>query len=161
MVAHPPSAPSSTSDELIVMENDPGPFCGRCDTVKLTVSSDGRAWIEHGYWAGNYRDRRVERRLEHVLPANLARFREHLRPYRPRGEISLQEKPACDVLWYDVDGVRVEWRDANRTDRLILNFGCDPAVHRRLAEALRVAPDLLGIPTLKMPWNQWLVATPS
>jgi hypothetical protein len=160
-VPPPPIAPLVASDELITMENEPGPFCGRCDNVKITALSDGRVWIEHGYWAGRYRDWRVERRLEHALPENFARFREALRPHRPRGELALQEKPPCETFWNDVDGARVEWRDANGTDRLILNFGCDPASKRAMADALRAAPNLLGIATLKIPWGQWVATTPS
>lgn len=47
---------------LITYETSPGPFCGRCDTLKLTVASDGRVWIEHGWWAGAYSDWTINRR---------------------------------------------------------------------------------------------------
>ena len=160
-VPRSPTAPSGVSDQLITLENEPGPFCGRCDNVKITALSDGRVWMEHGYWAGNYRDWRVERRLEQVLPERFARFREALRPYRPKGELALQDKPPCKTFQPDVGGARVEWKDATGEDKLILNFGCDPEGKRAMADSVRAAPDLLGIAALKMPWGQWVEATRS
>ena len=160
-VPQPLTAPPEENGQLITLENEPGPFCGRCDNVKITALSDGRVWIEHGYWAGSYRDWRVERRLEHVPRERFARFREALRPYRPKGELALQEKPPCETFWHDVDGARVEWKDATGADKLILNFGCDPESKRPMADAVRAAPDLLNLATLKMPWGQWVATTPS
>jgi hypothetical protein len=160
-VSRPPTAPLAASEELITLENEPGPFCGRCDNVKITALSDGRVWIEHGYWAGRYRDWRVERRLEHVSLESFTRFREALRPHRPSGELVLQGKPPCETFWNDLDGVRVEWRDGAKSDKLILNFGCDLETKQAMAEALRTAPDALGIATLKLPWGQWVATTPS
>jgi hypothetical protein len=116
-------------------------------------------WIDHGYWAGRYSNWRIERRLEQVYPQNFANFRNRLRAFRPRGELALQGKPACETFWNDVDGVRVEWRDAAGADMLLLNFGCDPNAKHDMAEALRSAPDLLGIASLKMPWGQWAASS--
>jgi hypothetical protein len=160
-VPRAPTGPLAAGDELITLENESGPFCGRCDTVKITALSDGRVWIEHGYWAGRYRDWRVERRLEQVPRENFERFREHLRPYRPSGELLLQGKPACDTFWSDVDGVRVTWRGTTGNDKLVLNFGCDPEKMRAMAEALRAASGALGIRTLQLPWGQSVATTPS
>jgi len=145
---------------LITIESEPGPFCGRCDTVKIRALSDGQIWIEHGYWAGHYRDWRVERRHIHGSPERFAHFRGALLPYRPSGTLSLREKPPCETLWNDADGARVEWKDAGRTDKLLLNFGCDPETRKAMADAVRAAPDLLGIARLKMPWGQWVATTP-
>jgi hypothetical protein len=162
-VSGPPKAdqPLLTGQELISIENDTGPFCGRCDSVKVTARSDGHVWIEHGYWAGHYRDWTVERRVEQTSPANFERLRDRLRPYRPNGNLELQSKPPCETFWNDVDGVRVEWRDSLRDDKLIFNFGCDPDARRAMADALRGAPAALEIPSLKMPWGQWVATTPS
>ncbi len=60
-----------------------------------------------------------------------------------------------------MDGVRVEWKDGTASDKLILNFGCDPQAKQAMAEALRAAPNVLGISTLKLPWGQWVATTPS
>jgi hypothetical protein len=143
------------------MESHPGPFCGRCDSVKITVLSDGHVWIEHGYWRGDYRDWTVNRRRERVSVESFALFRERLRAHRPNGELVLRGKPPCETFWHDVDEVWVEWRDRRRADKLIFNFGCDPETRRGIAEALRAAPDALGIPTLKLPQGQWLAISPS
>ncbi|WP_428682572.1 hypothetical protein [Sphingopyxis sp.] len=129
--------------------------------VKITAVSDGRVWIEHGYRTGKYRGWRLERQLEYVTPDKFARFVQALRPYRPKGELSLQDRPACQALWNDMDGVRVAWIDANGTDKLIFNFGCDTDSNRKMADALRAAPDLLGLASLKMPWGQWVATSQS
>lgn len=158
-VPAPPTSPLAMGQELITIENEPGPFCGRCDTMKVTASSDGRVWIEHGYWAGHYTDWTKERRLERVPISNFLRFRDQLARYRPRGVLALNQKPPCETFWNDIDGARVEWRDSNRDDKLFLNFGCDPDGKRIIAETVRAAPDLLGISTLKMPWGQWVATS--
>lgn len=160
-VPRPPTMPLARGEVLIKLENEPGPFCGRCDNVRITALSDGRVWIEHGFWQGKYRNWRVERRLVQTTPERFASFREALSPYRPKGELSLQDKPPCHTFWFDVDGVRVEWQDASGTDRLLLNFGCDPESNRAMADALRAAPDLLGIARLRIPWGQWSATAPS
>lgn len=154
-----PTVPPAAGDELIIIRNEPGPFCGRCDSVKVVALSDGRVWVEHGYWAGKYRNWRVERRLEQASPQSFARFREHLIPFRPHGQLVLDDKPPCETFWHDVDGVRVEWRDSNGADTLIFNFGCDPKTKQAMAAALKAAPDLLGIDSLKIPWGQWVVTS--
>jgi hypothetical protein len=156
----PPTVPIATGGQLITVENEPGPFCGRCDTVKVTALSDGRVWIEHSYWAGHYTDWTVERQRERVPVENFARFRDQLSRYRPRGVLALNDKPPCDTFWNDIDGVRVEWRDGANSDKLFLNFGCDPQGKRAMVEAVKSAPGLLGISTLKMPWGQWVATTP-
>lgn len=156
----PPTAPLNAGGSLITVESESGPFCGRCDKVKITALSDGQIWMEHGYWAGPYRDWRVERQHIQGAPERFARFRDALLPYRPTGTLALQDQPPCTTLWNDVDGARVEWKDAKGSDKLLLNFGCDPETRRAMADAVRAAPDLLGIATLKMPWGQWVATTP-
>jgi hypothetical protein len=113
--------------------------------VKVTAQSDGRVWIEHGYWEGRYTDWTVERRLEHVPIGNFAKFRDQLSRFRPHGVLALNQKPPCKTFWNDVDGVRVEWRDQASDDKLFLNFGCDPQENRAMADAVKSAPELLGL----------------
>lgn len=161
IVPAPPVRPIAEGDELITLENEPGPFCGRCDSVKLTALSDGRVWIEHSYWAGRYQDWTTERKLVRVPTASFQRFRDHLSRYRPHGVLALNQKPPCATFWNDVDGARVAWLDRTGQDKLFLNFGCDPEAKKAEIEALKSAPALLGISTLRMPWGQWLATSPS
>ena len=136
---------------LVLPAQRPSPANQRRVAIRLTAP----------FWQGKYRNWRVERRLVQTTPERFASFREALSPYRPKGELSLQDKPPCHTFWFDVDGVRVEWQDASGTDRLLLNFGCDPESNRAMADALRAAPDLLGIARLRIPWGQWSATAPS
>lgn len=152
--------------ELISIENEPGPFCGRCDSVKVTAYSDGRALIEHSYWTDpeckgvdcNLVTQRYPRR---ITSDQFRHFRDQLQPFRPVGRATFQDKPPCRTLLYDVDGVRVQWRGAGPDAELVFNFGCDPQDRRDIAKALREAPAKLGIPKLWMPWDQWTIASPA
>lgn len=127
--------------------------------MTITALSDGRVWIEHGYYAGSYSDWTTDRRRVRISPERFATFREHLRPYRPHGELDLYGQPACAIFWNDVDGARVIWRDAAGSDKLVFNFGCDPETRLKEAQALRAASDLLGIADLKLPWGQWVATS--
>lgn len=159
-VPTPPTRPILPDGQLITIENEPGPFCGRCDSIKVIGMDDGRVWIKHSYWAGRYTDWTTEWDMKRIAPENFAKFREKIRPYRPRGQRELQDKPPCTEFWTDMDGVRVEWRDASGNDNLILNFGCDHEANGTMANALRAAPSLLGIKGLKLPWGQSVATTP-
>lgn len=156
----PPASPAPPDGLLITLENQPGPFCGRCDNVKIIASSDGRVRIEHGYWLGKYSDWTVERSLRHVSLTVFAQFRDRLSSFRPSGTLSLNDQPQCKELATDFDGAEVQWRDATGNSRLILDFSCDPEARKAMANAIREAPNLLGISELKMPWGQWVASTP-
>lgn len=158
--APPPRSPPSPDGQLITLENRPGPFCGRCDNVKIIASSDGRVWIEHGYWLGQYSDWTVERSLRRVHVTAFAQFRDNLSPFRPNGTLSLNDQPQCSELSTDFDGAEVRWLDATGNSRLALDFSCDPKVREAMANTIRAAPKLLGISGLKMPWGQWVASTP-
>ncbi|MEZ6023764.1 MAG: hypothetical protein R3C16_10220 [Hyphomonadaceae bacterium] len=134
----------------VTFETYPGPFCGRCDTTKITVADDGRAWIEQGYWAGDYRDWRVTRREAQISAESLARFRARVDEYRPRGQLALDDQPPCQTFEADNSGINIAWRDERGADRLAYNFGCDSEVRRAMADALRTAPALLEVPGLRI-----------
>lgn len=155
----PPRSPPSPDGQLITLENQPGPFCGRCDNVKIIASSDGRVWIEHGYWLGQYSDWTVERSLRRVPLMVFAQFRDKLSPFRPNGTLSLNDQPQCAELSTDFDGAEVRWLDATGSSRLALDFSCDPKAREAMANAIREAPKLLGISGLKLPWGQWVAST--
>jgi hypothetical protein len=130
---------------LISYETESGPFCGRCDGTKLTVASDGRVWIEHGYWAGRYRDWTIERRQVKVSPEQFAAFQQRLEPYRPEGTLELNDQPQCEEFWTDMAGVRVSWRDGGKESRLLYNFGCNPTANAAMRDAINAAPSALNI----------------
>lgn len=134
----------------VAFETYPGPFCGRCDTTKITVGNDGRVWIEQGHWAGDYRNWRTTRREAEVSAETVSRFRARLDEYRPQGELALAEQPPCEAFTTDNSGVHITWRDEQGRDRLDYNFGCDWEARRAMAEALKTAPALLDIPGLRI-----------
>jgi hypothetical protein len=154
-----PRSPPSPDGQLITLENRPGPFCGRCDNVKIIASSNGRVWIEHGYWLGQYSDWIVERSSRRVPVIAFAQFREKLSPFRPNGTLSLNDRPPCTELSTDFDGAEVRWLDATGSSRLVYDFSCDPKARETMANAIREAPKLLGLDGLKMPWGQWVAST--
>ena len=128
-----------------MIESSQGPFCGRCETLKITASSTGQVWIERGYWAGEYSIWQVRRRRVRVAPARFAKLRDHLRPHRPQGELLLDRPETCSFFEDDLGGVRVEWRGGGVDSRLRYNYGCDGDTRRALADALRTALRPLGI----------------
>ncbi|PXA93024.1 hypothetical protein DMC47_23000 [Nostoc sp. 3335mG] len=136
---------------LISYETESGPFCGRCDSTKFSVGSDGRVWIEQGHWAGHYKQWTVYRRMVRVGPERADAFRRALEPYRPDGTLALNEQPPCKELWTDMGGISVSWIEGGKTSRLSYNFGCDPDVHAHMRAALAGAPATLGIKGLSSP----------
>lgn len=137
----------------VTFETYPGPFCGRCDTTKITVSNDGRVWIEQGHWAGDYRNWRSTRREAQVSAETVTRFRARLDEYRPEGELILADQPPCATFNTDNSGVHITWRDEQGEGRLDYNFGCEWEERRAMFEALKTAPALLAIPGLRV--REW------
>ncbi|WP_260582122.1 hypothetical protein [Sphingopyxis sp. PET50] len=133
---------------VIEWETESPPFCGRCDSLKLVVASDGRVWTEEGYWAGRYRDWRTTKRRFQVPPERVAAFRAQLQPYRPDGFFRLDQE-VCKTFWTDSGGFRIKWREEGREDSLIFDRGCDPAERASQAEDIMRAPRLLGIEGLE------------
>src|SRR5690242_3425587 len=88
--------------ERIVYETSPEPFCGRCETLKLAVWSDGHATIERGRWAGRYSAWTVRRQSLQVSPEQITQFRERLAPYRPIGSAEFRETPDCETYTNDL-----------------------------------------------------------
>lgn len=145
--------------ELISFEATPGFGCGRCDSFKIMAYSDGRVWIEHGYWAvekdGEYSDWQVTHRLDRVTPERFRRVRESLRPYRPDGTLSLGDEKSCEIYATDNGDLHVEWSGPRSDARLWIDTGC---VSRRLQptmDAVKAAPGKLGLRDLPEPWSRW------
>jgi hypothetical protein len=142
------AAPADT--EWLSIETSPGPFCGRCDTTKIIVAYDGRAWIEQGHWAGSYKNWRVVRREAQVEAEALASFRARLEAVRPDGVLALIDTPPCEEYWEDNSEVIVVWHDQRGESRLHYNFGCDPETRRDLRLTLRASPGDLRISDFHM-----------
>jgi hypothetical protein len=153
-----PKVPPSPTTELISYTTMPGPFCGSCDSVTITALSDGRVWIEHGYWAGEYKD--WEKTIQHtrVSAEQFARFRGLLMPYRPTGDLWLRDKPPCATFWTDMPELKIVWRGGGRDGSLWFNYGCDPATHEAMIKAFDEAPSALGIERIPRP--DWVATTP-
>lgn len=152
----PASLPGGT---LISYETESGPFCGRCDSTKLSVGSDGRIWIEQGHWAGRYEGWTVYRRMVKVGLKRADAFKRALEPYRPEGTLALNQQPPCKEFWTDMAGVRVSWIEGGKTSHLFYNFGCDPAAYKAMRSALDGAPSTLGIKGLSIPVNNGPAST--
>ena len=147
--------PFDETTEFISFETSPGPFCGKCNTTKLKVSYTGLAVIEQGYWRGDYDDWQVERKKVQVSAEALKNFQQHLEPFRPSGELYLDDTPPCDSFWTDNPEVTIVWQDAQAYSLLRYNFGCDREKRSDLAEALKEAPKLLEIPNMNIPEHGW------
>jgi hypothetical protein len=154
-----PAAPAAPDGEIITYETVPGPLCGRCDSIKIVALSDGYVWIEAGHWAATYRDWVVQRRRVRVSAERYARFRAQLAPYRPAGELLLDEHSRCEDFWTDMREVTIAWRGGGADARLRYNFGCDQATKAAMANALSGAPGLLGIRHLPNPLTDWTATT--
>lgn len=131
--------------EVIIYETSPGPMCGRCDTTKLTLAADGRIWVEHGYWAGEYRNWRTRVRVVQSTPEAFAQFRARLSPYRPVGRLWLRDADGCGTFLYDGSEVRLQWQGGPGRSELWFTDSCDPAVHAPMFEAVSLAIDSLGL----------------
>lgn len=136
---------SPSTGELIVYETVPGPFCGRCDSMKLTVTADGLVSVERGHWAGRYKDWRVSKQTLRATPAQAALFRSRLAPYRPSGSVHFNGPPHCKLLTSDLPEVSISWSQPGQMDRLTFDFGCDTNAMTAMREALRDAPTALGV----------------
>lgn len=131
--------------ERILYETRSGPFCGRCDSLKLTVSQDGQISVERGHWAGHYADWRIRKQSLRVPPEQTALFRQSLAPYRPTGTDRLDGPPHCATLTDDLPGISVTWYEVEREDHLWFDFACDAETHAAMWTALRDAPALVGV----------------
>ncbi len=137
--------------EWIAYETRPGPFCGDCYTVKVTVKYNGITFVEEGYWAGDYTDWQDSKRQTQLSVDKVVQFRQHLNEYRPLGELLLIDPDHCESYLTDHSEVIVDWQDAKGNSKLHYNFGCDPETRTSLANALKSALPLLGISNLRHP----------
>jgi hypothetical protein len=123
----------SDASEWIAFDEQPPPFCGRCDCTRLVALGDGRVLIERGHWEGNYKDWRVSRRFVQVSSEQYDRFRETLAPYKPvRNTV-----PDADCAAYltDQDGATVVWLDDGIEVSRVFDFGC--LDDRQMNDAIR------------------------
>lgn len=128
--------------EKIAFEPQPPPFCGRCETTNFVAVSDGRVWIERGYWVRDHKDWRVSRRLVHTSPEQFVLLRERLEPYKsPRSTGSSETD--CGSYISDNDGAIVTWSSNGVETRRVFDFGC--LDDREMNDAVRNAHDVLGI----------------
>ncbi|MGZ8370444.1 MAG: hypothetical protein ACXWVH_05250 [Caulobacteraceae bacterium] len=134
------------SIEMISYSAAPAPFCGRCESLDLTVSADGNLLIELGYWAGRYRDWRVRRARKRITAEQFKAFREILAPFRPIGARELREgSPFCETVLTDQGESSVRWVGGGPDASLKYDWGCDPERWRSLRDALRKAPKIVGV----------------
>ncbi|WP_343714027.1 hypothetical protein [Inquilinus sp.] len=154
---------SDSGVEQISFEAEPGFGCGRCDSFKIIAYSDGRVWIEHGYWAvekdGEYSDWQIVHRRDRVAPERFRRLRDDLLPYRPDGTVLLGDEASCRIYATDSGGLHVKWHGPSSDAHLRIDLGCVSETLQPTMNAVKVAPSKLGIPDLPEPWSQWAVAS--
>lgn len=121
-----------------------GPFCGACDSLKLTASEDGRVLVERGRFAEPGRRWRVTKTWARLTPDQFALFRSRLAEFRPTGSLVLDGPPNCRTWVSDSPEIRVIWREQGRADELTFSFGCDVATRSVMRETLRALPAELG-----------------
>lgn len=150
-IAPPPPAPPAepatpgSANAIVTFASTPGTQCGACETVKISVSPGGKVLIERGHFNGNNSDWRYRRYPARVAPDRAAAFAARLAAYRPQG----RQLAACTAPAGRDSGVIVEWFEMGRHDQLNVTFACDP----QIAEAMRSAPELLGLKQLDFPWK--------
>src|SRR5690606_29579020 len=83
----------------------------------------------------------VSTRLVAVSQDRIDAFSSQLSTVRPSGDL-LFDSRTCENGVPDQGEVTVLWTDDQRADRLVYDFGCD---RFDIAEAIRDAPELLGI----------------
>ncbi|WP_206241321.1 hypothetical protein [Novosphingobium terrae] len=145
----PPAAPAEaaapgSANAIVTFASTPGTHCGACETLKISVSPGGKVLIERGHFSGGS-DWRYRRYTARVKPEQAAAFSARLTAYRPQG----RQLAACTAPAGRDSGVVVEWFEMGRHDQLNVSFACNA----QIAEAMRSAPDLLGLKQLDFPWK--------
>ena len=155
-----PKLPASADGELISVTYEPGgPICAPCDSLEIVTTSDGRAIWTHGH--GTYREFVRDRHSLKFSPAQFQRWRARLAEFRPQGNLYFSansETKTCDVAYFDMPSRMIEWQDHQRTDRLVLDLGCDPEKHVKLLQFLDQFPSLMGINNPPKA-DQWVATT--
>jgi len=140
------SVPARQSAESITYDPEPPPWCGRCETRKVTVSADDTIEIEDGHWAGRYADWRVTRRSVQAELGTYARLKEALAPFRP----SVERIPQSDgefcagEFWSDSGGVVLTWAGPEGAVRRWITYGC--STDRPMNDAVQAARAALPLP---------------
>jgi Domain of unknown function (DUF6438) len=140
----PAQPPAAALDETIRYET--GPCFGACPVFSITVRPDGAGVFEGRRFTAVTGTRRFQ-----ATPAQLAAFAARLAPYRPaRGELRYEPgTPRCPRPVTDLPSVDIRWTGAGRAaGHLYFYFGCDPAAHKAMADALGNAPDALPVAAL-------------
>jgi hypothetical protein len=117
------------------------PFCGRCETRKVTVTADDSIWIEDGHWAGHYSDWRIRRRTIQGEPGTYARFRDALAPWR----VMVDRSPSYEGegCISDDGGAILTWATSSDSVRRSLDHGCpaDRVILDAVEAIVAVLPD--------------------
>jgi hypothetical protein len=110
-----------------------------CSEYRLEINSDGT-----GEFYTRLRAEAQVRRAFTATPQQFRDFAARLDPARPaRGEVRLAP-PNCQTNATDMSSVDINWTMADGSTRaLYLDYGCDMAKHRALANRLRSAPAAL------------------
>ena len=134
------SATPSPDLERITYDSQPPPFCGRCETRKITVGVDDSVWIEDGHWGGHYSNWRVRHRSIRGEPGTYDRFRDALAPWRPAAEaLPSYEDESC---LSDDSGAIITWATSSGAVRRVLDHGCpsDKAIQEVVDAAVARLP---------------------
>ena len=140
------TAPVTSLEGSVTYEiTSQGPFCfSRCEFLKFTALRSGEVRIERRSTNGR-RTTLTERQVLHVSPARLVAFLDALAPLRPSGKLRRDSEEVCKDFTSDLSEVQVTWTGLKAADQLTFNFGCELDSTASTRDALRHAPNLLGI----------------
>jgi hypothetical protein len=126
--------------ERIQIETDAGYCWGDCDWYRIEVRSNGKAtvWVYHN-------EDLVRRRWRTLTPQEFAAFEARLAPYRPVGDLFIDDdRDHCEKVATDMGGYHVQWDGRGSRSRLALNDGCIGKAVEPMRAALDSAVNSLG-----------------
>ncbi|MHA6719629.1 DUF6438 domain-containing protein [Sphingomonas sp. RS6] len=145
--ARPRPAPQPAPPPLAeTIRYEIGPCFGACPVFAITVKPEGT-----GVFEGRRFTAVSGTRAFRATPAQLAAFAARLAPYRPkRGELRYEPGTKyCARPATDMPSVDIRWSGRGKADaHLYFYFGCDPAEHKAMADALGNAVDALPVAAL-------------
>ena len=113
---------------------------GRCPVMVVVVGSDGK-----GRFEGKAFTAVIGRRDFTVTPEQFAEYRKRLELHRPLGERLFDAANCPTPAAPNFPSLEVRWSGQGRSDRLLLDFGCETVWNAKWIDDVLLAPEVLGI----------------
>jgi len=145
----PPVYPNTSA--TIAFTIRPTQNCPTCQLSKISVSPTGQVLIELGHWNNVHREWDYQHYGAKVKRNTANAFAASLNAIRPVGAATRRIAGlACNTPTRD-DGLTIEWIEFGRRDFLDVTFDCSASGDSQLAQQLRHAPNILGLPRIAVP----------